>query len=222
MNFTQMHERLRLELLRRIQRGRSASRCWRARPASGNRICRISCIAAQLSLEALDRILAAQHMRRRSSAGKLPKEALRPTGKAARSRSSLMRRRCLSRTSGPRPCSRCCICPPGCCSPSGPGHRIPPRWHDLWPCAFRGRRAGHGAADPAGAITLIDGIQLADTLPANRPICTRFGTGASDLALRGLCGQPAGAAAAQHRFSRGFAEVDSGEPPASCWPAASR
>jgi len=42
MNFTQMHEHLRLELLRRIQRGRSASLYWPARPGLARHILQFS------------------------------------------------------------------------------------------------------------------------------------------------------------------------------------
>ena len=63
MNFTQMHERLRLELLRRIQRGTlSVSLLARQTGFGQSHLSNFLHNRRQLSLEALDRILAAQHM----------------------------------------------------------------------------------------------------------------------------------------------------------------
>ena len=63
MNFTQMHERLRLELLRRIQRGTlSVSLLARQTGFGQPHLSNFLRIRRQLSLEALDRVLAAQHM----------------------------------------------------------------------------------------------------------------------------------------------------------------
>lgn len=63
MNFTQMHERLRLELLRRIQRGTvSVSLLARQTGYGQAHLSNFLHNRRQLSLEALDRILAAQHM----------------------------------------------------------------------------------------------------------------------------------------------------------------
>jgi transcriptional regulator with XRE-family HTH domain len=63
MNFTQMHERLRLELLRRIQRGTlSVSLLARQTGFGQPHLSNFLHSRRQLSLEALDRILAAQHM----------------------------------------------------------------------------------------------------------------------------------------------------------------
>ena len=63
MNFTQMHERLRLELLRRIQRGTlSVSLLARQTGFGQSHISNFLHNRRQLSLEAMDRILAAQHM----------------------------------------------------------------------------------------------------------------------------------------------------------------
>jgi len=63
MNFTQMHERLRLELLRRIQRGTvSVSLLARQTGYGQPHLSNFLHNRRQLSLEALDRILAAQHM----------------------------------------------------------------------------------------------------------------------------------------------------------------
>jgi hypothetical protein len=63
MNFTQMHERLRLELLRRIQRGTlSVSLLARQTGFGQSHLSNFLRIRRQLSLEALDRVLAAQHM----------------------------------------------------------------------------------------------------------------------------------------------------------------
>lgn len=63
MNFTQMHERLRLELLRRIQRGTlSVSLLARQTGFGQSHLSNFLHSRRQLSLQALDRILAAQHM----------------------------------------------------------------------------------------------------------------------------------------------------------------
>jgi len=63
MNFTQMHERLRLELLRRIQRGTlSVSLLARQTGFGQPHLSNYLRCRRQLSLEALDRVLAAQHL----------------------------------------------------------------------------------------------------------------------------------------------------------------
>jgi hypothetical protein len=63
MNFTQMHERLRLELLRRIQRGTlSVSLLARQTGFGQPHLSNFLHNRRQLSLEAIDRVLAAQHM----------------------------------------------------------------------------------------------------------------------------------------------------------------
>jgi len=63
MNFTQMHERLRLELLRRIQRGTlSVSLLARQTGFGQSHLSNFLHSRRQLSLEAIDRVLAAQHM----------------------------------------------------------------------------------------------------------------------------------------------------------------
>src|SRR6202142_1568474 len=63
MNFTQMHERLRLELLRRIQRGTvSVSLLGRQSGFGQSHLSNFLHGRRQLSLDALDRILAAQHL----------------------------------------------------------------------------------------------------------------------------------------------------------------
>jgi len=63
MNFTQMHERLRLELLRRIQRGTlSVSLLARQTGFGQPHLSNFLHSRRQLSLEAMDRILATQHM----------------------------------------------------------------------------------------------------------------------------------------------------------------
>lgn len=63
MNFTQMHERLRLELLRRIQRGTlSVSLLARQTGFGQPHLSNFLHCRRQLSLEALDLILAAQHL----------------------------------------------------------------------------------------------------------------------------------------------------------------
>ncbi len=63
MNFTQMHERLRLELLRRIQRGTlSVSLLARQTGFGQSHLSNFLHNRRQLSLEAIDRVLAAQHM----------------------------------------------------------------------------------------------------------------------------------------------------------------
>lgn len=63
MNITQMHERLRLELLRRIQRGTlSVSLLARQTGYGQSHLSNFLRCRRQLSLEAMDRILAAQSM----------------------------------------------------------------------------------------------------------------------------------------------------------------
>jgi transcriptional regulator with XRE-family HTH domain len=63
MNFTQMHERLRLELLRRIQRGTlSVSLLARQTGFGQAHLSNFLHSRRQLSLDAMDRILAAQHL----------------------------------------------------------------------------------------------------------------------------------------------------------------
>ena len=63
MNFTQMHERLRLELLRRIQRGTlSVSLLARQTGFGQAHLSNFLRSRRQLSLEAMDRIIAAQHL----------------------------------------------------------------------------------------------------------------------------------------------------------------
>jgi hypothetical protein len=63
MNFTQMHERLRLELLRRIQRGTvSVSLLGRKTGFGQAHLSNFLHSRRQLSLEAMDRVLAAQHL----------------------------------------------------------------------------------------------------------------------------------------------------------------
>ena len=63
MNFTQMHERLRLELLRRIQRGTlSVSLLSRQTGLGQSHISNFLHCRRQLSLEALDRVLSSQRI----------------------------------------------------------------------------------------------------------------------------------------------------------------
>lgn len=63
MNFTQMHEHLRMELLRRIQRGTlSVSLLGRQTGFGQAHLSNFLHSRRQLSLEAMDRILAAQHL----------------------------------------------------------------------------------------------------------------------------------------------------------------
>lgn len=63
MNFSQMHERLRLDLLRRIQRGTlSVSLLARQTGFGQSHLSNFLRRKRQLSLEALDRVLAAQHL----------------------------------------------------------------------------------------------------------------------------------------------------------------
>jgi hypothetical protein len=64
MNFSQMHDRLRLELLRRIQRGTlSVSLLARQTGFGQAHLSNFLHSRRQLSLEAMDRILAAQHLK---------------------------------------------------------------------------------------------------------------------------------------------------------------
>jgi len=70
MNFTQMHERLRLELLRRIQRGSlSVSLLARQTGYGQSHLSNFLRSRRFLSLDAIDRVLAAQHL---SAADLLP------------------------------------------------------------------------------------------------------------------------------------------------------
>ncbi|MGA9670838.1 MAG: hypothetical protein WBQ94_16625 [Terracidiphilus sp.] len=63
MNFTQMHDRLRLEMLRRIQRGTvSVSLLARQTGFGEAHLSNFLHSKRQLSLEAMDRILSAQHL----------------------------------------------------------------------------------------------------------------------------------------------------------------
>ena len=63
MNFTQMHDHLRLELLRRIQRGTvSVSLLARQTGLGQSHLSNFLHNRRQLSLEAMDRVLAAQHL----------------------------------------------------------------------------------------------------------------------------------------------------------------
>src|ERR1700690_1978487 len=63
MNFTQLHEHLRLELLRRIQRGSlSVSLLARETGFGQSHLSNFLHKKRQLSLAAMDRILDAQHM----------------------------------------------------------------------------------------------------------------------------------------------------------------
>jgi hypothetical protein len=63
MNFTQLHERLRVELMRRIQRGTlSVSLLARQTGFGQSHVSNFLHNRKQLSLEALDRMLAAQHL----------------------------------------------------------------------------------------------------------------------------------------------------------------
>jgi hypothetical protein len=63
MNFTQMHDRLRLELLRRIERGTlSVSLLARQTGFGQPHLSNFLHNRRQLSLEAIDRVLAAQHL----------------------------------------------------------------------------------------------------------------------------------------------------------------
>jgi hypothetical protein len=63
MNFTQMHERLRLELLRRIQRGTlSVSLLARQTGLGQSHLSSFLHSRRQLSMGAIDRVLAAQHL----------------------------------------------------------------------------------------------------------------------------------------------------------------
>jgi len=63
MNFSQMHERLRLELLRRIQRGTvSVSLLARQTGLGQSHLSNFLHCRRQLSLDAIDRVLAAQHL----------------------------------------------------------------------------------------------------------------------------------------------------------------
>ena len=201
MNFTQMHEHLRLELLRRIQRGTlSVSLLARQTGFGQSHLSNFLHSRRQLSLEAMDRILAAQHL---TAADLLPasdqREICRPTRRAARSRSSPMPRRCLSRSSAPPRRRPCCTCPPG--SQVAPRHAcLNPR--RAWQ-RFVAVRIPAADALPMEPLVLPEAItlhrpplQLADALPAQpaQPL-RRAARLAPDAALCGFSRQPAGLAA---------------------------
>ena len=77
MNFTQMHDRLRLELLRRIQRGTlSVSLLARQTGFGQPHLSNFLRSRRQLSLEAMDRILAAQRLTVADLLPALPQNAL--------------------------------------------------------------------------------------------------------------------------------------------------
>ncbi len=103
MNITQMHEHLRLELLRRIQRGSlSVSLLARQTGFGTSHISNFLRRNRQLSLAALDRVMVAQHL---SAEDLLPVQSRRfDAGElaGARFQSFRMQRRYLSRISAPR------------------------------------------------------------------------------------------------------------------------
>ena len=81
MNFTQMHERLRLELLRRIQRGTlSVSLLARQTGFGQAHLSNFLRSRRQLSLEAMDRILAAQQLTVADLLPSVPRAGLGPEG----------------------------------------------------------------------------------------------------------------------------------------------
>jgi hypothetical protein len=81
MNFTQMHERLRLELLRRIQRGTaSVSLLGRQTGFGQAHLSNFLHSRRQLSLEAMDRILMAQHLTAADLLPSTPRLAAEPKG----------------------------------------------------------------------------------------------------------------------------------------------
>lgn len=87
MNFTQMHERLRLELQRRIQRGTaSVSLLARQTGLAQAHLSNFLHSRRQLSLQAMDRVLAAQHM---SAADLLPPAPQAGTGPPEAERGSV-------------------------------------------------------------------------------------------------------------------------------------
>ncbi len=140
MNFTQMHERLRVELLRRIERGTlSVSLLARQTGFGKSHLSNFLHSRRKLSLEGTrpDADYPAHGVRETCW-----NSALMPIGAAARKKSPA---RCrlsrtiplsLSRISGRARCRRCCICPRVRCDRSNPK-----RWHraargsGLWPSA---------------------------------------------------------------------------------------
>jgi transcriptional regulator with XRE-family HTH domain len=81
MNFTQMHERLRLELLRRIQRGTvSVSLLARQTGFGQSHLSNFLHNRRQLSLEAMDRILAAQYLTASDLLPAIPQREALPAG----------------------------------------------------------------------------------------------------------------------------------------------
>ncbi|HEY1806750.1 MAG TPA: hypothetical protein VGG45_19930 [Terracidiphilus sp.] len=81
MNFTQMHERLRLELLRRVQRGTvSVSLLGRQTGFGQAHLSNFLHSRRQLSLQAMDRVLKAQHLTAADLLPSAPNVAAEPGG----------------------------------------------------------------------------------------------------------------------------------------------
>ena len=120
MTFTQMHERLRLELLRRIQRGTlSVSLLSRQTGFGQPHLSNFLNGRRRLSLEAIDRVMGAQHMDARDllpAAGQIT--SWQSEEEPAQSPSFRMRPLCLSHSYDPRQFRIFFICPRGCFNPA--------------------------------------------------------------------------------------------------------
>jgi len=143
-----MHERLRLELLRRIQRGRLASHCWHASPVLGRRISPTFCTAAPTFSRCAGSMLAAQHLgqpifcrHRPGRDSSVEKEAVQCLGLHA---TALFEP--YVRTSA---FIRCCDCGRHSSVAPYPGFELRRAGSALWRCALLRRRAGHGSAGAA-------------------------------------------------------------------------
>ena len=206
MNFTQMHERLRLELLRRIQRGTvSVSLLARQTGFGQAHLSNFLHSRRQLSLDAMDRILAAQQLQLGdlclpSTHGTGPRLQ---AGKAAPSLSFLMRWHCLSRTFALPPFNPCSVCPRVFLSIRARASSPRRTWQ-----RFVAVRIPSADALPMEPLVLPDAVALIDhhynslmTYRPNRPnlYAVRH---ESHLTLRyvDFSVQPAGLAPAQHRL----------------------
>ena len=209
MNFTQMHERLRLELLRRIQRGTvSVSLLARQTGFGQSHLSNFLHNRRQLSLEAMDRILAAQHM---AASDLLPaayqREALPTDGESS----------AVPVVSHAAALFEPFIRPSAAQSmlhlPAGLLQSIRTRVSNTRRAWQRFVAVRIPAADalPMEPLVLPEAVTLIDRhynslMPyrPNRPNLYAVRQWLpSDASLCGICGQPAGAQAAQHRLSRG-------------------
>jgi transcriptional regulator with XRE-family HTH domain len=219
MNFTQMHERLRLELLRRIQRGTvSVSLLARQTGFGQSHLSNFLHNRRQLSLEAMDRILAAQHM----TAGDLlpatyQQDALPADGESSSVPVVSHAVALFEPYIRPSATQAMLHLPAGLLQSIRTRASNPRR---AWQ-RFVAVRIPAADALPMEPLVLPEALTLIDRhytslMPyrPNRPnlyaVRSRL---PSDTALCGLCGKPAGAQAAQHCVSGGSAGGGPGETP---------